>query len=172
LSFFSENTEASSPVIGVILNVAIMMILVLAVLLFFHLPQFTLEEQTVPVIFKITNIRHVNENGVLNYDSRMVLIHTGTVNYQNRNLMAKIVKNGIPLNFVIATLNGDDYIKHAHTQGVHIIGGAGCSGDLWTPGEMTYIEFSHGTFHPGDDVIFEVYDTTNNQIISRDTYHA
>lgn len=134
---------------------------------------FVLQNSTsVPEIFKITTIRHVNEHGVLNYDSRMVLIHTGTENYPNRNLMAKIFKNAVPLNFVIATLNGNDYINHAHTTGVHIIGGPGCSGDLWTPGEMTYIEFSHGTFHPGDSVTFEVYDCTTKQLVSRHVYRA
>jgi hypothetical protein len=136
------------------------------------MPNFAWQDTPVPEIFKITNIRHVDEHGVLNYDSRMVLTHTGTVDYQNRNLMAKIIKNEVPLNFVIATLNGNDYINHAHTAGVHIMGGAGCSGDLWTPGEMTYIEFSHGTFHPGDTVTFEVYDNTTSQIISRHTYRA
>jgi hypothetical protein len=136
------------------------------------MPNFAWQDTAVPAIFKITTIRHVDEHGVLNYDSRMVLVHSGTINYQNRNLMAKILKNDIPLNFVIATLNGNDYINHAHTQGVHIMGGSGCSGDLWTPGEMTYIEFSHGTFHPGDSVTVEMYDNTTKHIISRHTYRA
>jgi hypothetical protein len=144
----------------------------LLVLLLFQMPNFAWQDTAVPAIFKITAIRHVDEHGVLNYDSRMMLLHAGTIDYQNRNLMAKIKKNEIPLNFVIATLNGNDYINHAHTPGVHIIGGPGCSGDLWTPGEMTYIEFSHGTFHPGDCVTFEVFDNTTKQIISRHTYRA
>jgi len=126
------------------------------VLLLFHLPEFTLQEAVVPEIFQITNIRHTDERGVLNYDSRVSITHKGTVSYQNRKIMAKILKNNIPLNFVIATLNGPDYIKYAHTNGVHIMGGQGCSDNLWTPGEMTYIEFNHGTFHPGDSVTFEV----------------
>jgi len=172
LSPIPRNTDAISPVIGVILNVGITVILALLVLLLFQMPNFAWQDTPVPVIFKITNIRHVNEYGVRNYDSYMVLIHTGTIAYENRNLMAKILKNDVPLNFVIATLNGNDYINHAHTQGVHIMGGPGCSGNLWTPGEMTYIEFSHGTFHPGDSVKFEVYDNTTKQIISRHTYRA
>ena len=169
---FSRNTDASSPVIGGILTIAITIILAALVLLLFQMPNFAWQDAAVPAIFKITTIRHVDEHGVLNYDSRMVLVHSGTLDYQNRNLMAKILKNDVPLNFVIATLNGNDYINHAHTQGVHIIGGAGCSGDLWTPGEMTYIEFSHGTFHPGDSVTFELYDNTTKHIISRHTYRA
>ena len=172
MPFVTKDSDATSQVIGGILIIAITMVLALFVLLMFHMPNFAWQETPVPEIFKITNIRHVDENGVLNYDSRMVVTHTGTVDYQNRNLMAKIIKNEVPLDFVIATLNGNDYINHAHTTGVHIMGGAGCSGDLWTPGEMTYIEFSHGTFHPGDTVTFEVYDNTTSQIISRHTYHA
>ncbi len=87
----------------------------------FQLPNFV--TGSVPAIFNITNIRHVNDNGVLTYDSRMVIKNTGTVSYPNRNLMAKIYKNGISLNFMITTLNGHDYIAFAHTQGVDIIGG-------------------------------------------------
>jgi hypothetical protein len=172
LLLFSRNTDASSPVIGGILTIAITIILAALVLLLFQMPNFAWQDTAVPAIFKITTIRHVDEHGVLNYDSRMVLIHAGSIDYQNRNLMAKILKDEVPLNFVIATLNGNDYINHAHTQGVHIMGGPGCSGNLWTPGEMTYIEFSHGTFHPGDSVTFEVYDNTTKHIISRHTYRA
>ncbi|MDO9326189.1 MAG: hypothetical protein Q7T80_14660 [Methanoregula sp.] len=148
------------------------MSLAVLVLLLFHLPDFTLQETDVPEIFKITNIRHLDEYGFQNYDSHMAITHMGTISYQNRNLMAKIFKNKIPLNFVFATLNGDDYIQHAHTTGVQKMGGEGCSGNLWTPGEMTYIDFNHGTFRPGDRVTFEVYDNTTKQIISRHTYRA
>jgi hypothetical protein len=137
-----------------------------------QIPNFAWQETAVPEIIKITTIRHVDEHGVLNYDSRMVLVHAGTIGYPNRNLMAKIVKNDVPFNFVIATLNGNDYIHYAHTPGIHIIGGPGCSGDLWSPGEMTYIEFNHGTFRPGDKVTFEVFDNSTKKIISRHTYHA
>jgi len=172
LSPIPRNTDAISPVIGVILNVGITVILALLVLLLFQMPNFAWQDTPVPVIFKITNIRHVNEYGVLNYDSHMILIHTGTIDYQNRNLMAKILKNGVPLNFVIATLNGYEYIAHAHTQGIQTMRGPGCSQNLWTPGEMIVIDFNHKTFRPGDNVTFEVYDNTTKQIISRDTYRA
>jgi hypothetical protein len=157
---------------GIILMIVITIILagvLLAMLLMF---QVALLDTDAPEIFKVTTIRHVDEHGVMNYDSRLVLVHTGTIAYENRKLMAKIKKNDVPLNFVIATLNGNDYINYAHTTGVHIIGGPGCSGNFWTPGEMTYIEFSHGTFHPGDRVTFEVYDNTTKQIISRHIYRA
>lgn len=172
LSLHPGHDDATSPVTGLILNIGITIILAALVLLLFQMPNFALQDAAVPEIFKIDSIRHVDEYGQLNYDSRMVLIHTGSVDYQNRNLMGKILKNAVPLNFGIATLNGYDYINYAHTQGVHIMGGQGCSGDLWTPGEMIYIEFSHGTFHPGESVTFEVFDNTTNHIISRHTYRA
>ncbi|MDD1704615.1 MAG: type IV pilin [Methanoregula sp.] len=136
----------------------------------FLLPNFV--AGPVPALFNITTIRHVNDDGVMTYDSRMVIKNTGTVAYPNRNLMAKVYRNGIPLSFVIATLNCHDYIAYAHTQGVDIIGGSGCSGDIWSPGEMTYIDFSDRTFYPGDNVQLEVFDNTTRQIISRHSYTA
>jgi len=133
----------------------------------FQLPNFVVG--SVPAIFNITTIRHVNDAGVMTYDSRMVIKNTGTVSYPNRNLMAKVYKNDLSLSFVIATLNGHDYIAYAHTHGVDIIGG---SGDTWSPEEMTYIDFSDRTFRHGDNVQLEVFDNTTRQIISRHTYTA
>ena len=86
--------------------------------------------------------------------------------------MAKIYKNGIPLSFIIATFNGHDYIAYAHTHGVDVIGGSGCSGNTWSVDEMTYIDFNDRTFYPGDNVQLEVFDNTTRQIISRNMYVA
>ena len=136
--------------------------------LFVQLP--TMFDGSVPVIFQITKIRDVNDNGVLTYDSRVILVNAGTIGYQNRNLMARIYRNSIPLTFIIATMNGHDYIAYAHTNGVDTMGGPGCSGNTWDPGELTYIDFKDKTFHPDDVVMIEVYDNSTRQLISRDTY--
>jgi hypothetical protein len=162
---------ASNP-IGSILIIAITVViaaLILAQLLL--LP--AIFDPAPPVIFEITKIRHVNDAGVLTYDSRVMLVNVGSEDYKNKNLMAKIYRNDIPLTFVMGSLNGNDYIAHYHTHGVDIMGGPGCSGTTWSPGEMLYIDFKDRTFHPEDTVQIDVYDKTTNQIVSSDTFpHA
>jgi len=165
------DNAASNP-IGNILIIAITFVIA-AVILSQLLQMQSIFDPTPPVIFEITKIRHVNDAGVLTYDSRVMLVNVGTADYKNRNLMAKIYRNDIPLTFIIASMNGNDYIAHYHTKGVDIMGGPGCSGTTWSPGEMLYIDFKDRTFHPEDTVRVEVYDKTTNQIISSDTYpHA
>jgi len=167
----SGDEGASNP-LGIILILAITF--VIAAVIFSQLLQMpAIFNSTPPVVFEITKIRHVNDNGVLTYDSRVMLINVGNEDYKNKNLMAKIYRNNIPLTFVMGSLNGNDYIAHYHTNGVDIMGGPGCSGTTWSPGEMLYIDFKDRTFHPEDSVRIEIYDKTTNQIISSDTYpHA
>jgi hypothetical protein len=126
----------------------------------------------VPAIFNITTIRHENDFGVVTYDSRMIIKNTGHVSYPNRNLFAKVYRNGVLLHIRIGTLNGHDYIAYANTAGVQTMGGDGCSGDNWEPDETTFIDFNDRTFHPGDSVQLEVFDNTTKQIISRHSYSA
>jgi flagellin-like protein len=167
----SGDEGASNP-IGNILIIAITFVIA-AVILSQLLQLPAILDPTPTVVFEITKIRHVNDMGVLTYDSRVMLVNIGNDNFKNRNLMAKIYRNGIPLTFIIASMNGNDYIAHYHTQGVDIMGGPGCSGATWSPGEMLYIDFKDRTFHPEDTVRIEIYDKTTNQIISSDTYpHA
>jgi len=152
--------------------VAITIVLAFLVLLLFHLPALDYDMTPIPAIFTITNIFHDDEiTGVMNYDSRMILLHTGTISYNNGDLKAKLFKNGQPVSCVIETLNGNDFISTVHL-GVQWIGGAGCSGAMWAPGEMTAIDFMDGTFHPGDSVQIDIVDNSTNQIISRHVYHA
>ncbi len=161
--------DGDSNPMGTILIIAItfaIVALVLAQLL--QIP--ALLDPTPPCIFEITTIRHVNDHGVLTYDSRVMMIHTGSVDYKNKNLMAKIYRNDIPLAFVMGSLNGNDYIAHYHTTGVDIMGGAGCSGSTWSPNEMLYIDFNDRTFHPEDTVRIEVYDKTTHLLVSSDTF--
>jgi len=123
-----------------------------------------------PAIITITRIESVDEiTKQLTYDSRVILLHSGIVPYQNNNLKAQFYRNGKKVNANIATMNGHDFISTSH-MGVQWMGGMGCSGLTWTPGEMVCIDFSDGTFHPGDTVQVDIIDNSTIQIISRHSF--
>jgi len=167
----SRFDDASSYLIGVILLVAITCLLALIVLLLLQIQPFTLNmEKEIPVIFTITSIKSVDElSGHQNYDSRVLLLHSGKSDFQNKNLKAGFLKNGQPVSCTIATMNGHDFISTSHT-GVQWMGGSGCSGATWSPGEQICIDFSDGTFHPGDKVQMDIIDKGSNMTISRHVY--
>jgi hypothetical protein len=166
-----RNTDASSYPVGIILLVAITFLLALLVLLMVQIQPFAWNmEKEIPEIFTITAIESVDEiTGHLNYDSRVILLHTGTADYQNRNLKANFFKNGQPLPCTIVTMNGNDFISTVH-NGVQWMGGSGCSEATWSPGERIRIDFSDGTFHPGDVVQIDVIDKVTDVIISRHAF--
>lgn len=152
--------------------VAITIILALLVLLLFNIPALNYDITPIPAIFTITDILHDDEiTGVTNFDSRMILLHTGTISYENANLRANLFKNSQPVSCVIETLNGNDFISTVHL-GVQWMGGAGCSGTTWAPNEMTAIDFTDGTFQHGDKVQIDIVDKSTNQVISRHVYTA
>lgn len=139
--------------------------LVLAMLLM--LPSFSMGGvEEVPAIFKITSITHGTK-----YESRVVLIHTGTVTYENRNLMAKFYRNEQLLHCDILTLNVHDFISTVH-HGVERLEGEGGNGNTWLPTEKVALDFTDKTFHPGDLVKAEIYDATSGLIISRHSFRA
>jgi len=164
LSLFSGNTDAASPVIAGVLTIAITLILAMLVLLFFHMPDFEPHDTEVPAIFKITTILHGT-----NFDSSMVVKNTGSIGYQNQNLYAKTYKNGLPLDCIIPTMNGHDFIS-SHHFGIQYI--AGMTKQTWNVDQSIRIDYKDRTFHPGDKITFEVYDSTTEQILSRHTYCA
>jgi hypothetical protein len=154
---------------GIILLLAITLILAALVLHLMYIPNFILQDSEVPAIFKITLVRHLNENGKQNYDSYMVVKNTGETNYKTLNLYAKTYRNGIILDSVIETMNGQNFIS-SHHFGVQYI--VGMKGQTWNDGQSIGIDYKDKTFKPGDEVTFEVYDSITNQIISRHTYRA
>jgi len=166
------NDNASSGQIGVILLVAITILLAFLILLMIQAPSFVLNmEKEIPVIFAITGVENVDElTGHNNYDSRMLLLNTGTDDYPNKNLKAGFLKNGQPVLCNIATMNGHDFISTSHT-GVQWMGGSGCSGETWSPGERICIDFSDGTFYPGDRIQMDIIDKVTNMTISRHIYN-
>ena len=168
-----QRDSAGSPTIAIILLMVITLILaaiVAAMLL--NMLSFQYLVTPIPAIFVITNVIHVDDyNGKLNYDSRLIITHKGTISYKNSNLKAKVYRNGSPLNCVIETLNGNEFINTVH-YGVQWIGYAGCSGATWTPGEMSAIDLNDGTFHPGDTAQIDIIDKSTNQVISRHSYRV
>jgi hypothetical protein len=167
----SRFDDGSSYQIGIILLVAITCLLALIVLLMLQIQPFTWNmEKEIPVIFTITSIKSIDElTGQQNYDSRVLLFHSGNEDIQNKNLKAKFLKNGQPVSCTIATMNGHDFISTSH-YGVQWMGGSGCSGATWSPGEQICIDFSDGTFHPGDSVQMDIIDKGTNITISRHVY--
>jgi len=153
----------------VLMIVIVFVVAALILLLFPGIPGFY--DGAAPSPIKITKIRHVNEKGVLNNDSYMVLMNTGTTGYSNANIYAQTYRNGELLACSIKTMNGHSYISthHYHIQNM---GGQGSCGATWDPGEMVSIDYADRTFHRGDVVTFEVYDTVTGQIISRHTVTA
>jgi len=144
--------------------------IVLALLLV--LPSLAWDNGEIPAIFKITSISHVDEKtGALNYDSRVIILHTGLAPFQNENLIAKFFKNEQPVPCKILTMHGEDFIP-THHFGIQTISGEGCKGTTWLPGERVALDFNDKTFHPGDLVTAEIYDTTTGKIISRHSYRA
>ncbi len=166
-----DRPQGISPVIATILLVALTLILALLVLFLFRLPSFELGEP--PAILVIQSIDHHSDLAPyrFNYDSRVILVHTGTRAFENRWVKAVFYRNHIPLSAAISTLDGHEFISTRH-YGVQWMGGAGCSGGTWTPGESATIDFTDGTFVPGDLVQVDIIDTTTNRTISRHRYTA
>lgn len=170
-----EPESAGSPIIGVILITAITIILAIVALLVcmgFQLPH---GEAPVPTVFKITNVVHTNDYGKMNRESYVVLTNIKKESYRNRYLSVKLYVNDIQANMNLPTLNGDASCSSLHT-GVQNIGGIGSEGNMdktsakWYPDQSIWIDFSDGTFGPGDTIRIEVFDSTTGKIISRDTW--
>ncbi|MDI6718814.1 MAG: type IV pilin [Methanomicrobiales archaeon] len=164
--------DADSHSLATILLIAITILLALLVLLLFHLP--ALEWSSgIPAIFVITSIHHESElyPHSLNYDSRIILRHSGSQEMKNDDLEAKIYKNGIPLRCNISTLNGHNFIG-THHYGVQWIGGSGCQGVFWSPGETLIIDLTDGTIRPGDTIRVDVLERSGKRVISRHTYQT
>jgi hypothetical protein len=162
--------DAVSPVLGIILNIAIVLILAMLVLLMFHIPTLYGDDGGIPAIFIITSVESIDDyTGRMNYDSRVIILHTGQLNYENRNLSANFYKNGIPVRCNIESFHGADVTGSIHS-GIQWMGGPGCSGDLWTPNERTKIDFTDGTFRPGDSIRMDIIDKKTDSVISRHTF--
>lgn len=164
--------RAESQPIAIILLIAITILLALLVLLMFHLPAMAWGYGPPPV-FIITGVYHTSDQYPypMNFDSRVVLLHNGSVEMDNDALQANFYRNNMPLPAMITTLNGYQFIQTRHF-GVQWIGGSGCSGTTWAPDERLVIDFTDGTFRPGDVIRVDIIQRQNGAVISRHTYTA
>ncbi len=161
--------DATSHTTATILLVAITIILALLVLLMFRMPAF--EWYKPPSFLEIQDVYGVNEQGVLNYDSRVLLCHTGTASLKNDDLKALFYRNDVLLPCRISTMNGHNFIPTVHI-GVQTMGGPGCSGPTWEPREKIIIDFTDGTFHPGDRVRMDVFSRSTGALVSSHAHTA
>lgn len=147
--------------------VAIVILLAALVFLMIHIPSFDISELgKTPSFIEIRRFYHENEDGHMNYDSRVILVHNGTEDLNNSLLRAEFYRNGAKLPAIIETMNGHDFIA-SHHDGVQTMGGLGCSGPTWCPGEKISLDFTDGTFHPGDQVRVDIFTRTSGMLVSR-----
>ncbi|MDD1653533.1 MAG: hypothetical protein LUQ64_03195 [Methanomicrobiales archaeon] len=163
-----------SATIATVLLIGIMVVLAAAVFLLSL--QFALPDPAAAgrwQYLRITSVDHLSEipPHPLTYDSRLTLVHMGNGDLDNRELRAVILKNGIPIPCQIPTFNGHDFIP-VHPPGIQWIGGAGTSGDTWSPGEEVQLDFADGTFRPGDLVTVRVIHGPTSAIISESSLQA
>ncbi len=158
-----EAEEGSSHSIAVILMVSITILLALLVYLIFQIPN--MEMYKPPSFLEIKKVYCMNEAGIMNYDSRVLLYHHGSEPLENDLLTASFFRNGQKLGCRISTLNGHNFIPTVHI-GIQTMGGSGCTGTWWEPGEQIMIDFTDGTFHPGDNIRFEVNKKPSGVLIS------
>jgi flagellin-like protein len=163
--------SAQSHVVAALLLVAVT--LILAALVWLMLLAFINFDNPAnpPAIIKIERLVSENEEGHLNYDSRVILTHTGSEIFQNEDLRAEVFRNGIKLPLVIRTFHGHEFISTPHV-GVQTMAGLGCSGTTWYPGEKVVLDLSDGTFRPGDLIRVDILKNSRNAVISRHSLRA
>lgn len=162
-----EREPASSAIHGCVLLIAITFILAALVLLMIpKLPSYSSDE--IPVIFEIVTMKYT-KTGSWKYENKLIVKNSGTTAYDNRKLSAITYRNGERLSCKIPYINFQYYI-HNKPLGIQRIGGMGTDDLSWVPEATIFIDYSQGTFRPGDTIRFEVYDRETNRIISSDTY--
>jgi flagellin-like protein len=162
----SPNDEAVSPQIGTILMVAIVVLLAALIILMFQLPDFSDPIHPIPSFLEISGVYHTDEHGILNFDSRVILLHNGTERFENGGLRAEFFRNGTKISAFIETMNGYEFIS-THHYGVQTMGGLGCSGLYWNPKEKISIDFSDNTFHSGDLIRVDIFNKESEVLVSR-----
>ncbi len=149
--------------------VTITILLALLAYLMFQIPH--MEIYKPPSFLEIKKVYSTNEAGTMNYDSRVSSIIMVQSNWRMTVLrlhFLEITRNWIA---VSGTMNGHNFIPTVHI-GIQTMGGSGCTGTWWEPGEQIMIDFTDGTFHPGDTIRFEVYQKPSGALISSYTHIA
>lgn len=170
------NENAGSNTIGVMLMIGVTIILAaILLLLALQLPNL-LYDPTVPDIFQITDIKYTLASDGIHYVGLVCVSNTDSKNYRNRYLGVNTYINDKPADCNIPTLNNDLFVSEAVHTGVIRLHGVGTWGNkdyptsVWPAQSEISIEYKTGRLHPGDRVTLEFFDTTNDQLISRDTW--
>ena len=162
----SRPDDGVSQIQGVIILVAVTFILAILLLLMLHIPLWPGFSKGTPEIFAITDLLHHNEEGTLNYDSRIMIKHVGTAVYRNDELRAEVFVNDQDTQSIIRSFNAHLFIDTFHL-GVQRLWGVGSTGYYWYPGTPIYLDMNDGTFRPGDRVRLDVYHKDHGGLISR-----
>lgn len=117
-----------------------------------------------PPLIQITAVFHTKQ-GVMNLASQVAIENKYTVEYPNKDLQAEFLCNGKQLLANIFTLHGPGFIP-THHFGVSTIGGAGCSGDYFSPGEKILIDLKNGYYRPGDTVELRIYQRSDDTSVA------
>ncbi|MCQ1539496.1 hypothetical protein FTO68_10960 [Methanocalculus taiwanensis] len=159
--------DAVSQVQGVLILVVVTIILAVLLLLMLHIPLWSAGlAPGPPEIFAISELKHLNEMGTLNYDSRMTITHVGTAIYRSDDLRAEILVNEEDTGALINSMNAHLFIPSYHI-GVQRLWGPGSNGFYWYPGCQIFLDLTDGTFRQGDLVRLDVYHKDTDQILSR-----
>jgi hypothetical protein len=175
LSPLYKSDRASSHIIGILLLTGITILIALLVLLMCLGFQMPAADPSAPDIFKIARITYTLGSDRSNYVGFITITNTNSKNYRNRFLKVNTYINGNLADCTIPTLNNDLFCNLNH-NGVTRLWGVGTWGNMdfptsvWPAQSDISIEYKKGRLHPGDCVTLEFIDTTDNQIISRDTW--
>jgi hypothetical protein len=175
LSLRYEPDRGSSHIIGIVLLTGITILIALLVLLMCLGFQMPAANPSAPDIFKIVRITYTLDGDGINYVGFVTITNTDAINYRNRYLSVNTYINDNPADCTIPTLNNDLFCTLNH-NGVRRLWGVGTWGNrnfptsVWPAQSDISIEYKKGRLHPGDRVTLEFIDTTNNRIISRDTW--
>jgi len=145
---------ALSEIQGTLLMVALLLIaflIVVAVLMgLINLNFFS--DSLAPSIIKITSIN----NGGSKLEGQVTIRSFAQEEIKNDDLQAVIYVNDKKILACIHTLHGYNFIP-THHIGVKNIGGPGCRGDFFSPGETITIDLKNGYISPGDIVEIRIY---------------
>lgn len=155
--------DGDSPVLGHVLIIGLVIILGAILLLAYlgMLNGFFSSFALAPSPIQITSVLHTTPQGAMKLASRVFVKNTNTVEYKNGDLMAVFLRNGEELFAEIHTLHGEGFIPTQH-YGVSTIGGSGCRGDYFSPGEMIEINLKNGYYAPGDEVELRIYQRSSD----------
>lgn len=162
--------DAVSPVLGVILMVAVTVLLAAIILaLLSWLP--LLCDPFPSNDIRIVGFYDYDERSghLFNYDSRIVLQNFGSKDLPNRQITGAFYRDGVRVRCNLESFHGGDPPHSIHT-GYETMGGVGCQGETWEVGAKIVIDFNNGTFLPGQLVRVDIIDIGTGCVISSDSF--